>query len=138
MSAPPTRLRDRRGAIRLPSPEMILGTFRHCIPYRHHPHLPEHLTGSLRPWNDVVRADPCCWCGAPPEDPTVEHVVPRGCGGSESWENKVGACRRCNHERGSLSVLDYLAQRAFLHRLKQRHVPLATIWDLMRARAPRR
>lgn len=136
----PPALRDRRGAIRLPSAEMILGTHLNTLPYRNHPYLPEHCDSMPRSWRDIVRHDPCAWCGHPgSESATVDHVVTRADGGSDHWDNLVGACRACNNERGASTVLQYLAKRACLDRLRRgSRVPLATIWDLVRARAGKR
>jgi len=52
----------------------------------------------------------CFHCGAPMPDPliqrdrhrkrpdaaTIEHVLPRTLGGTQSWLNEVAACRACN------------------------------------------
>jgi hypothetical protein len=53
----------------------------------------------------------CCWCGVscvqdPSDGPTgvlatIEHVIPRGHGGTDCWFNLVMACYNCNHARGS-------------------------------------
>lgn len=51
----------------------------------------------------------CCYCGVGFDDmrrgpfrATIDHVVPRGVGGSKNgWHNQVAACYRCNHERSS-------------------------------------
>ena len=102
--------RDRRGAIPLPSPEMLLGLVAPSFGWNH-PQMP-------RSWQDapafdwIVRQDPCSWCGGP--GGTVEHVVPRGSGGTNNWDNKAGACFDCNHGRGITPLLEYLAKRAGL------------------------
>lgn len=56
----------------------------------------------------------CCYCGTrmvlyPEAGPrsdraSIEHVEPRGFGGSDEWENLVAACKLCNHARGSMSA----------------------------------
>ena len=51
--------------------------------------------------------DTCVWCGRRFERlvrPTTEHLVPRIKGGPSWLENEVAACRRCNGERGHLSL----------------------------------
>lgn len=64
-------------------------------------------------WRDVLRADPCCWCGNPSD--TVDHVFTRSYGAYR--ENKhgigtlVGACHECNNARGGRSVLIFLYVR---------------------------
>jgi 5-methylcytosine-specific restriction endonuclease McrA len=44
----------------------------------------------------------CQYCGAPAEN--LDHVVPRSRGGSHTWENVVGACRRCNARKGDCTA----------------------------------
>ena len=49
----------------------------------------------------------CVWCGRRFERlvrPTTEHLVPRLKGGPSWIENEVAACRRCNGQRGHLSL----------------------------------
>jgi HNH endonuclease len=49
----------------------------------------------------------CVWCGRVFEGlvrPTTEHLVPRLKGGPSWLENEVAACRRCNGQRGHLSL----------------------------------
>ena len=49
----------------------------------------------------------CVWCGRAFEglvQPTTEHLVPRLKGGPSWIENEVAACRRCNGQRGHLSL----------------------------------
>ena len=49
----------------------------------------------------------CVWCGRCFEGlvrPTTEHLVPRLKGGPSWMENEVAACRRCNGQRGHLSL----------------------------------
>ena len=50
----------------------------------------------------------CCYCGirmdgadGTPSAPTLEHVVPRVCGGPDTADNLVVACCKCNNDRGS-------------------------------------
>lgn len=38
----------------------------------------------------------CQYCGARGKELTIDHVVPRWCGGPNSWDNLVACCRRCN------------------------------------------
>ena len=51
--------------------------------------------------------DTCVWCGRRFQGlvrPTTEHLVPRIKGGPSWLENEVAACRRCNGQRGHLSL----------------------------------
>lgn len=42
----------------------------------------------------------CVYCGAA-SDLTLDHVLPRARGGTDSWENLVTACNRCNSQKGN-------------------------------------
>ena len=78
-------------------------------------------------WVDIVKQDPCVYCGKLPAEleggdgkkfrrgeatlMTVEHVVPRSAPDDErprGWQNLVGACWNCNHKRGDVPLLHYL------------------------------
>lgn len=41
-----------------------------------------------------------CGFGAPTEELTFDHVVPRSRGGRTTWENVVAACMTCNRAKG--------------------------------------
>jgi 5-methylcytosine-specific restriction endonuclease McrA len=41
----------------------------------------------------------CVYCGVSPRELTLDHVVPRIRGGTQTWENLVTACRPCNHRK---------------------------------------
>ncbi len=45
----------------------------------------------------IIRAMPCCVCGARPSDPA--HVKTRGAGGTK--KDLVPLCRRCHTEQGN-------------------------------------
>ena len=44
----------------------------------------------------------CLYCGGHFQDTelTRDHVMPRSRGGSDTWDNVVAACKRCNHQKG--------------------------------------
>jgi 5-methylcytosine-specific restriction endonuclease McrA len=42
----------------------------------------------------------CVYCGSR-KDLTLDHVVPRSCGGRDTWENLVAACQSCNTSKGN-------------------------------------
>ena|SRR6185369_1292530 len=48
-------------------------------------------------------AERCQYCGATPgrEYLTLDHVIPRAQGGSNTWENLVTACRACNQRKAN-------------------------------------
>jgi 5-methylcytosine-specific restriction endonuclease McrA len=58
----------------------------------------------------------CCYCGivmiadGPQGDDSasIEHVVPKTAGGSDTWDNLVAACRLCNNARSAMQPEKYL------------------------------
>lgn len=42
----------------------------------------------------------CQYCGATQGPMTIDHVVPRNLGGTDTWENLVCACVKCNNKKG--------------------------------------
>lgn len=71
-------------------------------------------------WKQVLRGDPCSYCGE--TGGQVDHIEPanrgvyRQCWGSrylrwgilEQPENWAGVCARCNNRKGNLRLLDFL------------------------------
>ena len=45
----------------------------------------------------------CQYCGAQPgkSNLTIDHVIPKVCGGTRVWENVVCACKTCNVRKGA-------------------------------------
>lgn len=43
----------------------------------------------------------CQYCNKKGEQLTIDHILPRSRGGSDSWENLVTACMRCNVRKGN-------------------------------------
>lgn len=41
----------------------------------------------------------CQYCGCR-KDLTIDHVVPKWCGGPHTWDNLVACCRKCNLKKG--------------------------------------
>ena len=59
------------------------------------------------PWRDVIRRDPCPYCGNP--GGTLDHIEARAAGGLDNVANLTGSCRRCNNRKGTRSLLHHLA-----------------------------
>lgn len=60
-------------------------------------------TRALSSKNILVRDHHTCqYCGNRfgASELTLDHVMPRSRGGSNSWENLVACCRRCNNRKG--------------------------------------
>lgn len=51
---------------------------------------------------NILRRDRyiCQYCGAENRRMTVDHVIPRSYGGTDSWDNLVCSCIRCNNIKG--------------------------------------
>ncbi len=47
----------------------------------------------------------CQYCGRvfPPQELTLDHIVPRSRNGDSSWDNLVTCCRTCNNRKSDLS-----------------------------------
>lgn len=59
---------------------------------------------------EILRADPCSYCGAPGEH--GDHIVAIASGGEVGWVNLTSACATCNHAKSSRSLLQFLRERA--------------------------
>ena len=55
---------------------------------------------------EVFRRDnyTCQYCGRHTMDLTIDHIVPRHMGGTQSWTNVVAACSTCNHRKGGRTL----------------------------------
>jgi 5-methylcytosine-specific restriction endonuclease McrA len=60
----------------------------------------------------------CIYCGAT-TDLTIDHVIPRSKGGSNTWENLVTCCGMCNVRKCSKDVDEFLSE----YNLTMRHKP---------------
>lgn len=51
---------------------------------------------------NILRRDnhQCQYCGKQIGPMTTDHVIPKGKGGADSWENLVCACAECNTKKG--------------------------------------
>lgn len=61
---------------------------------------------------EILRSDPCSYCGAPTEE--IDHIEPVYKGGTNAWENLTSACKSCNRSKKTTDLLSYLlrAKRA--------------------------
>lgn len=52
---------------------------------------------------NILRRDgfACQYCGTRSAPLTIDHVIPRSRGGTDSWENLVTACIPCNNRKGN-------------------------------------
>ncbi len=51
---------------------------------------------------NILRRDAykCGYCGRGDLPLTIDHIVPKARGGSDSWENLICACTSCNNKKG--------------------------------------
>jgi len=51
---------------------------------------------------NILRRDgfKCAYCGRSDLPLTIDHIIPRAKGGSDSWENLISACTFCNNRKG--------------------------------------
>lgn len=57
---------------------------------------------------EVLRGDPCSYCGAPVTE--IDHIRPVSDGGSSGWDNLTGACRSCNGSKSRFDLLTFLSR----------------------------
>lgn len=52
---------------------------------------------------NILRRDnhQCQYCGQTNPPLTLDHIIPKSRGGSESWDNLITACVKCNNRKGS-------------------------------------
>ena len=60
----------------------------------------------LREYVEILRGDPCSYCGQPAGE--VDHIEPLARGGAEGWENFTAACRSCNARKHARPLLQFL------------------------------
>lgn len=77
----------------------------------------------------------CYYCGKPNlsgRSATLDHVVPLCNGGTDSVDNLVLACPRCNSQKQSSTLEDYIARRLLaLMREKDRLIAVAKLHKLL-------
>ena len=57
--------------------------------------------------NVFYRDGHCCqYCGLNNDQLSIDHVIPRSRGGTDSWENVTTACLRCNVRKGNRTPLE--------------------------------
>jgi 5-methylcytosine-specific restriction endonuclease McrA len=55
--------------------------------------------------NIIIRdGGTCSYCNSTKGPMTVDHIIPKNMGGSDSWENMACACERCNNKKGGRTL----------------------------------
>ncbi|MBN1447162.1 MAG: HNH endonuclease [Bacteroidetes bacterium] len=77
--------------------------FPSVIRLNHYKRVP--FKGIMLSRKNILRRDGhrCQYCGSTSAPLTVDHVIPRSRGGTDSWDNLVAACIACNNRKGSRS-----------------------------------
>lgn len=54
----------------------------------------------------------CVYCGCNNKAVlTIDHVIPRAKGGTDTWDNLVSACKSCNQEKSDLDLDEYIEMK---------------------------
>ena len=65
----------------------------------------DNLSIEVNRKNIIARDDHRCqYCGTTNSPLTIDHIIPRVKGGSDTWENFVTACKPCNQKKGNKSL----------------------------------
>lgn len=65
-------------------------------------------TNEARAYIEVLRRDPCCYCGSTADEIVIDHIEPVCRGGDGSADNLTGACRRCNAAKSGTTLIEFL------------------------------
>jgi|DewCreStandDraft_5_1066085.scaffolds.fasta_scaffold00864_22 5-methylcytosine-specific restriction endonuclease McrA len=85
----------------------LIRSVRHAYPYpsviRLHAYIRVPYKKVELSRRNILRRDgfACQYCGTRSAPLTIDHVIPRSRGGSDSWENLVTACVPCNNRKGN-------------------------------------
>lgn len=67
-----------------------------------------HWSSSVREWlKEKEVSDTCIYCGEKTAL-TIEHILPRSCGGEDIPDNVVMVCKSCNSSKGSKRLYEWL------------------------------
>lgn len=71
-----------------------------------------HWSSSVREWlKEKENPDECIYCGQK-ADLTVEHILPRCCGGEDITDNVVMVCKACNSSKGGKRLYEWRGLKA--------------------------
>lgn len=65
---------------------------------------------SLPAYREILRGDPCAYCGEPSTH--IDHIEPTARGGANAWHNLTAACAQCNMTKKSKRLVLFLYERA--------------------------
>ena len=65
----------------------------------------DNLSVDLNRKNIIDRDENICqYCGVSKSSLTIDHIIPKGRGGIDCWENLVAACMQCNQKKGDKTL----------------------------------
>jgi hypothetical protein len=67
------------------------------------------LTGEHKTYASTISHDPCAYCGNPAD--SLDHIVPKAAGGTDTWDNFTSSCMRCNRVKSMKPLLRFLCER---------------------------
>lgn len=68
-----------------------------------------HWSSSVREWvKEKENPNACIYCGKEDEKLTIEHILPRSCGGEDIADNVVMVCKNCNSSKGGKRLYEWL------------------------------
>lgn len=71
-----------------------------------------HWSSSVREWlKEKENPNACIYCGET-KDLTVEHILPRCCGGEDITDNVVMICKSCNSSKGGKRLYEWRGLKA--------------------------
>ncbi len=63
---------------------------------------------TIREWiREQEKPDVCIYCGLI-GDLTVEHILPRSCGGPDIPDNAIKVCKSCNSSKGNMRLYEWI------------------------------
>lgn len=64
-------------------------------------------------WKNLLAEGICHYCGKkfPPEELTMDHIVPISRGGQSTKGNVVVCCKKCNNEKKYLTPVDMILKK---------------------------
>ena len=69
----------------------------------------EPIAPCTKDYIDIIKGDPCSYCGNIMEE--IDHIVPVARGGGSQWDNLTPACRTCNRSKGPKSLVEFMLGR---------------------------
>ncbi len=65
-------------------------------------------SSTIREWlKEHEKPNECIYCGSK-QDMTVEHILPRCCGGPDMPDNAIKVCRTCNSSKGGKRLYEWI------------------------------